>query len=491
VPWQTRSLVEQREAFVQSAESDKQNFSSVCRKFGISRVTGYRWLARYRKSGRVGASLEDESRRPHSTYPIRDQVRQAIIQLRAVGGWGAKKIAAVLKAEGTSIGRTTVNRILKKHGLIQPEDSQAVTWIHEIFVADDPPSAISADPAGTNIPIGLAQRVRNGCLRDRKKAMAVIARVKGIPVHTVTECRQITRNTVNRYTFRYISGGLAALFAPRPSKINDAAHQSAVFAVLHSPPAASGINRTSWQMKGLKRALRDKGHLLSQSRIRRIIKAAGYKWRRARVVLTSNDPKYETKLNAVKRILANLTSNQAFFSIDEYGPFAIKRKPGRRLVAPGVEYTVPQWQNSKGWMIITAALELSRNQVTHFYSTKKNTEEMIKMADVLRIRYAQCSRIYLSWDAASWHISKRLLAHVEQVNSRAKNGLSPAPQIELAPLPAGAQFLNVIESIFSGMSRAIIHNSDYPSLGAAKAAIDRYFGERNSHFAENPKRPGS
>jgi hypothetical protein len=244
-------------------------------------------------------------------------------------------------------------------------------------------------------------------------------------------------------------------------------------------------------MKGLKRALRDKGHLLSQSRIRRIIKAAGYKWRRARVVLTSNDPKYETKLNAVKRILANLTSDQAFFSIDEYGPFAIKREPGRRLVAPGVEYMLPQWQNSKGWMIITAALELSRNQVTHFYSTKKNTEEMIKMADVLRIRYAQCSRIYLSWDAASWHISKRLLAHVEQVNSRAKNGLSPAPQIELAPLPAGAQFLNVIESIFSGMSRAIIHNSDYPSLGAAKAAIDRYFGERNSHFAENPKRAGS
>jgi hypothetical protein len=167
----------------------------------------------------VGASLEDESRRPHNTYPIGDQVRQAVIRLRAVGGWGAKKIAAVLKTEGTSIGRTTVNRILKKHGLIQPEDSQAETWIHEIFVADDPPSAISADPAGTNIPIGLAQRVRNGCLRDRKKAMAVIARVKGIPVHTVTECLQITRNTVNRYTFRYIAGDWRRSLPRGPAKL--------------------------------------------------------------------------------------------------------------------------------------------------------------------------------------------------------------------------------------------------------------------------------
>ena len=32
-------------------------------------------------------------------------------------------------------------------------------------------------------------------------------------------------------------------------------------------------------------------------------------------------------------------------------------------------------------MILTAALELSRNQVTHFYSLKKDTDEMIKMAD--------------------------------------------------------------------------------------------------------------
>jgi hypothetical protein len=41
------------------------------------------------------------------------------------------------------------------------------------------------------------------------------------------------------------------------------------------------------------------------------------------------------------------------------------------------------------------------------------------------------------------------------------------------PLPAGAQFLNVIESVFSGMARAIIHNSDYPSPIAATEAIDR------------------
>ena len=44
--------------------------------------------------------------------------------------------------------------------------------------------------------------------------------------------------------------------------------------------------------------------------------------------------------------------------------------------------------------------------------------------------------------------------------------------------------------IFSGMSRAIIHNSDYRSLDDAKAAIDRYFEERNTWFLAHPKKAG-
>src|SRR6202521_5446677 len=64
------------------------------------------------------------------------------------------------------------------------------------------------------------------------------------------------------------------------------------------------------------------------------------------------------------------------------------------------------------------------------------------------------------------------------------------PIVETAPLPAGAQFLNVIESIFSGMARAIIHNSDYQSVLDAKSAIDKYFEDRNAHFIQRPKRAG-
>jgi hypothetical protein len=157
-------------------------------------------------------------------------------------------------------------------------------------------------------------------------------------------------------------------------------------------------------------------------------------------------------------------------------------------VGPEETYTVPQWEKSKGSLIITAALELSRNQITHFYSNKKNTQEMIKMTDLLLTQHRNCKTIYLSWDAASWHISKDLFEHIERRNNE---GLAEGyPIVKTAPLPAGAQFLNVIESVFSGMARGIIHNSDYHSVEATKDAIDRYYAERNEHFRIHPKRAG-
>jgi hypothetical protein len=47
-----------------------------------------------------------------------------------------------------------------------------------------------------------------------------------------------------------------------------------------------------------------------------------------------------------------------------------------------------------------------------------------------------------------------------------------------------------LASVFSGMARAIIHNSDFQSADAAKGAIDGHFENRNEHFRKYPKRAG-
>jgi len=160
-------------------------------------------------------------------------------------------------------------------------------------------------------------------------------------------------------------------------------------------------------------------------------------------------------------------------------------KGGKRLTPKGTRPSYPQFQKSKGWLIMTAALELSTNQITHFYSLKKDTEEMIKLMDILIDEYSNEKTLYLSWDAASWHISKKLNERIEIINQDRN-----LPKIKVAPLPSRAQFLNVIESIFSGMSKAIIHNSNYQSVKECKDAIDAYFKDRNEYFKINPKKAG-
>ena len=243
-------------------------------------------------------------------------------------------------------------------------------------------------------------------------------------------------------------------------------------------------------MDDLRQVLMGQGIDLCRETIRKIIKDAGYRWRQARVVLTSNDPEYREKLQRMTAILSGLKPGERFFSIDEFGPFAVKMRAGRVLAGPGQVPSVPQYQKSKGCLILTAALELSTNQVTHFYSAKKNTGEMLRMLDRLLVEYAGCDKLYLSWDAASWHDSQALHDRVAEINGRTYRKVHHTPLVELVPLPSQAQFLNVIESVFSGMAKAIIHSSDYQSVDEAKAAIDRYFRERNEHFRQHPKRAG-
>jgi transposase len=367
----------------------------------------------------------------------------------------------------------------------------AFDWMRKILQGEVSLNALTRELGELSDLNELLVVVTEGRLSDRNRALAVLGRERGFRINDVCGFLHLSKDSCLKYSRRYHEGGVALLMArktPSTTKFDKEPNKQALFSLVHTPPSTYGINRTTWRMADLEEVMRRQGLPLCKEVICRIFKEAGYKWRSARVVLTSTDPEYRTKVASIKKILSELGRDEAFFSIDEYGPFAVNKKGGVKRVAPGQEYVVPQWQKSKGWMILTAALELSRNQVTHFYSRAKNTEEMIKMADLLRAQYHTCRTIYLSWDAASWHISKKLVAHLEKLNQdAARDGY---PIVKTAPLPAGAQFLNVIESIFSGMAKAIIHNSDYLSIEAAKDAIDLYFTERNGHFSKNPKRAG-
>ena len=315
------------------------------------------------------------------------------------------------------------------------------------------------------------------------------------PTKVATDFR-VSQRTVHKWIRRYQAEGTDGLTdktsaphtVPRrlvqPGKeLNDA-----VMALLHTPPSQSGFNRTTWRMVDLRNVLTERGMVTTQNSIRIVIKRAGVRWRQARISLTSTDPNYCEKLAAIKYVLANLRDDEAFFSIDELGPVAVKMRAGRSLQPAGKVRTVPQWQKSRGVFILTAALDLAKNQVTYFFSDRKNTAEVTRLIAILRTKYLGYRMLYLSWDAAPWHSSKLLMERLETLNAQAAS--DRAPRLEVLPLPSSAQFLNVIESVYSGMARAVLHNSDYATVEDAHAAVARYLEERNAAFLKDPRRAG-
>jgi transposase len=336
--------------------------------------------------------------------------------------------------------------------------------------------------------------VLNRPLRYRNRAISVLGVYKGIKEDALASYLCVSSKFCARTLERYKSRGISSVVSDENNicrKKDDEKYKKALFKIIHSPPSTYSINRTSWKMDDIHRIMVEDGNRISRGNIRKILRESGYSFKKARKVLTSNDPEYKEKLDAIKGILSNLKQNEKFFSIDEYGPFSVKIQGGKALAPPGFYKSVPQYQKSKGSLIIIAALELSTNQVTHFYSDKKNTDEMIKLLNRLLVDYDDEETIYFSWDAASWHASKTLYKTVEAINSIEYRAEHSCPKVVLAPLPTCAQFLNVIESVFSGMSRAIIHNSNYETVTDCKNAIDTYFFDRNIRFIENPQKAGN
>lgn len=123
-----------RREFVTLASQPEANVSGLCRRFGISRKTGYKWIGRFEAEGLSG--LEDRSRRPHRS-PSRTSTRvEAVVchVRREHPAWSGYKIRQVLlrKARNGSLhidasevpAASTCQAILDRHGLVEPSEPQ-------------------------------------------------------------------------------------------------------------------------------------------------------------------------------------------------------------------------------------------------------------------------------------------------------------------------------------------------------------------------------
>lgn len=120
MPWSPVTVEDQKIEFVALAAQAGANMSELCRRFGISRKTGYKWLSRYERQGQTG--LEPLSRRPRHTPGRTPEALEAqVLALRRRhSAWGGRKISHVLQRDhGLMLAPSTVTEVLRRHGCLQ------------------------------------------------------------------------------------------------------------------------------------------------------------------------------------------------------------------------------------------------------------------------------------------------------------------------------------------------------------------------------------
>lgn len=123
MPWSETEPMNERLKFVADRQRDAFTMKDLCRRYGVSRTTGYKWLERYAEEGYEG--LEERSRAPASCpHRMSDEARMAILMARQQWpNWGPKKLLAWLQVREPKLelpAPSSAGDLLRREGLVGP-----------------------------------------------------------------------------------------------------------------------------------------------------------------------------------------------------------------------------------------------------------------------------------------------------------------------------------------------------------------------------------
>lgn len=132
MPWKATDVMKERTKFVlewerrwNEAEGGPVNMAELCRMFGVSRQTGYTWVARYREGKHDLAAVVERSRRPKtSPFALSMEMEDLIVAARKrYPRWGARKLHAILVERNPDKyvpSASAIAKVLMRRGLTKP-----------------------------------------------------------------------------------------------------------------------------------------------------------------------------------------------------------------------------------------------------------------------------------------------------------------------------------------------------------------------------------
>src|SRR5438067_826034 len=121
MPWREITPMDERLQFVADVRRGTEEMSELCRRYGVSRKSGYKWLARYEAEGAL--AFRERSHRPHTCpHETAPDAVDALGELRRRHStWGPKKLLALLARRRPALALpapSTAAALLKRAGLV-------------------------------------------------------------------------------------------------------------------------------------------------------------------------------------------------------------------------------------------------------------------------------------------------------------------------------------------------------------------------------------
>jgi transposase len=250
---------------------DKVSASRLCDQFQLQPTVFYRWLKQFFDNG--AAALRRQPTADHSP-----DVRH-------------RRIAVLQKQ-------------LEVREFRESEQKWMISLTQGQFGSDEVSRTVGDTVSREDIG-SLLTCICNQPLKYRNRAVAILSYHRHIRVGQVASFLGVSHSSVDDWIRKFAQHGCDSLlpFASEYRKAKDNSYRDAVFEILHAPPSVHGINRTTWRQKDIQSIMAQLGLPISRHNIRKIIKDAGYCYRKAKKVLTSTDPNYKDKLKEITRTL--------------------------------------------------------------------------------------------------------------------------------------------------------------------------------------------
>ena len=122
MPWKEMCPMTERTQFIVECVRGELSMTELCRKYEISRKTGYKWWERFQAGGREALG---DHRRASATHPnaTPEAVERLLVELRKTHPtWGPRKLCAWLSLHRPRVPRpspSTVGAILARAGLVR------------------------------------------------------------------------------------------------------------------------------------------------------------------------------------------------------------------------------------------------------------------------------------------------------------------------------------------------------------------------------------